>query len=238
VALKVNPASVVAGFVLPNSRVDVVQTIRSGEGTVSQTILQNMLVLASDTMLGRPEDKQSNMASTVTLAAKPEDAQKLRLAEAVGELSLSLRGTEDHDIVALKPARPQDLSKNTNTNAGPEGEDDGSGTGGLVKGVPDVPAGPTAPAPQDKVKEEAPPAPPKTVTQIIYNGESVTKTIYVLNKDGDVSTEVEKTGLEREPRAAKKEPAAGPEKGQAEADPKGKADKGDAEPKAKPEGVK
>ena len=86
----------------------------------------------------------------------------------------------------------------------PEGnEDESSSGGGIVKGVPDAPAGAPGAVSQEKVKDEPPPAPPKTVTQIICNGESVTKTIFVLNKDGAVSTEVEKTGLERESRPAK-----------------------------------
>jgi len=133
VAMKVNAASVVAGFVLPNSRVDVVQTLRNGPHSATQTILQNMLVLASDTMLGRSEDKQSNMASTVTVAAKPEDVQKLRLAEMIGELSLALRGSEDQEIVAIKETRPADLARARGVDGGPEGID-GSGAGGGSRG--------------------------------------------------------------------------------------------------------
>jgi pilus assembly protein CpaB len=217
VALKVNAASVVAGFVMPNSRVDVVQTVRHGEHSSTQTILQNMLVLASDTMTGRPEDKQANLASTVTVAAKPEDAQKLRLAEAVGELSLSLRGSEDQEILTIKPTLPPDLARSRGQDGGP-GDGEGAEGGSVTKGVPDAPA----PTPGAPLKPEEPPAPPKTVTQIIYNGESVTKTVFICSKDGDVSTQVEKTGLERESPPVKKEPATKPESSQPES-----ADKSD-----------
>lgn len=234
VALKVNAASVVAGFVLPNSRVDVIQTMKNGEHSETSTILQNMLVLASDMMTGRPEDRQANLASTVTVAAKPEDVQKLRLAEGIGELSLALRGAEDQEIIALKGTRPPDLWRNKGKDNGPEG-DDTNGSGGAAKSVPDAPAVAALPSGPPKA-EEAPPPPPKTITQIIYNGESVTKTIFVLNQ-GEVSTQIEKTGLEREPRPEKKETAP-TDKAPPEAPPEKAAPKKDASPAAKPEGTK
>jgi pilus assembly protein CpaB len=238
VALKVNAASVVAGFVLPNSRVDVVQVLRHGDQSSTQTILQNMLVLASDGMKDRPEDKQNNLASTVTLAAKPEDAQKLRLAEAIGELSLSLRGPEDQEITTIKATRPPDLNRSNGTNNGPEEAAGGSGGGAIASSVPDAPALPTPPPTPGKVEEA--PAAPKTITQVIYNGESITKTVFVV-RDGEISTQVEKTGLEREPRPEKKESAAKPETPEKSEKSDKKDDKKDADrpaAKAKPEGTK
>jgi pilus assembly protein CpaB len=244
IAIKVNTASVVAGFVLPNSRVDIVQTLRFGENSVTQTILQNMLVLASDGIKDRPDDKGNLLASTVTLAAKPEDVQKLRLAEAIGELSLALRGSEDEEIVKLRGTRPQDLPKSGNKDGGPNADDPGAegGGGGKLNGVPDVPA-PSAPPVVAKQDEPPPPAPPKTVTQIIYNGESVTKTVFVL-KEGEVTTQVERTGMEPAPKAEKPQPEKPqPEKPEPE---KAKGDKPaaeapakkDAEPAPKPAGTK
>jgi pilus assembly protein CpaB len=238
VALKVNAASVVAGFVLPNSRVDVLQTTRFGEHSVTQTLLQNMLVLATDMQDQRDPERKASLASTVTVAAKPEDAQKLRLAEAIGELSLALRGAEDQEIVTLKGTRPQDLAKSGNANAGPggdEGEGEG-GTGGAIAKLPSDLSPPSAPPAGPDKKEGPPPAPPKTVTQIIFNGESVTKTIFLLGKEGDVSTQVEKTGMEREPRAEKKpaepekEAPAKPDKADGDAAPAPPAPKGKGQP--------
>jgi hypothetical protein len=130
----------------------------------------------------------------------------LRLAEAIGELSLALRGAEDQEIVALKGTRPHDLAKSNGTDAGPT--DDAAGNAGkIASSIPDAPPTVLPPA----AKPEEPPPPPKTVTQIIFNGESVTKTVYV-RKEGEFSTQVEKTGMEREPRPEKKEaPPAKPE---------------------------
>jgi pilus assembly protein CpaB len=232
VAIKVNSASVVAGWVLPNSRVDIVQTMRVGEHSSTKTILQNMLVLATDAIRDRQDDKSNVLASTVTLAAKPEDVQKLRLAEAIGELSLALRGSEDEEIAKLKHTRPQDLDRSGNKDGGPNADDPGAeGSGGnKLGGVPDVPALPPGGVVAQQ-KEEPPPAPPKTVTQVIFNGESVTKTVFVL-KDGEVTTQVERTGMEPAPKPEKSQPQ--PE-AESKAEPKAKGDKPAAEGSAKKE---
>jgi len=198
IAVRVNIATGAAGFVLPNSRVDVVQTMRQAEIPTTHTILQNMLVLASDQLTIRPDEKLSNVASTVTLAAKPEDVQKLRLAEATGELSLTLRGAEDNDIVNLKGTRPPDLTKPSNADGG---SNDGGDGGSNINKVPDAPGSIASVTP---IPPKPEPPPPRTITQIIYNGESVTKTVFVV-KEGEVSTQIEKTGMEPKPRPEKKD---------------------------------
>ncbi len=54
IALKVNAESLAGGFVLPGYRVDVVSTTRGNTNeSVSKIILQNMLVLAVDTIAQR-----------------------------------------------------------------------------------------------------------------------------------------------------------------------------------------
>src|SRR5205085_5936214 len=73
VGVKVDTSAVAGGFVLPNSRVDVVFVQRKG-GADSQAklILQNVLVLAVGDKSQRPEEKQTLVESTVTLAVTPE----------------------------------------------------------------------------------------------------------------------------------------------------------------------
>ena len=230
IAIKVNSASVVAGFVLPNSRVDIIQTLRYGEHSEANTILQNMLVLATDAIKDRPDDKGNILSSTVTLAARPEDVQKLRVAEATGELSLSLRGSEDETIASLHGTTPKDLAHAANKDGGPGGDETGAaaGTTSAISRLPEPPA--VTQAPVVEKKEEPQPPPPKTITQLLYNGETPTKTIFVL-KEGEVTTQVQKTGLEREPRPEKKEPTAAPE-----TEPKGKAERSPANVPAKKNG--
>jgi pilus assembly protein CpaB len=100
IAIKVSPATVTDGFILPGSRVDVIHTVRKApDETASSVILQNLLVMAVDTSTDRDQT-----LNTVTLAVKVEDAKKLRLAEAKGELSLVLRAAEDDEIAPLKQA--------------------------------------------------------------------------------------------------------------------------------------
>src|SRR5437660_139536 len=82
VAIKVNVDTVVAGFVQPNSRVDVINTVKGNDKEAySQTILQNMLVLAIDTLDKRDPDKNAILSTTVTLAVTPEEVEMLALAQ-------------------------------------------------------------------------------------------------------------------------------------------------------------
>jgi Flp pilus assembly protein CpaB len=247
IAVKVNAASSVSGFVQPNCRVDVVSTVRQGDESFSQIILQNMLVLAADMQSQRDPEKQASISSTVTMAAKPEDAQKLRLAEAMGELSLILRGAEDDQNLRVKPIKPRDVVRSTDGSVEAATGEEPAAVGGAAPpliGVPDVPT-PTKPTETAAAPDKAPPptpAPaPRTVAQVIYNGETVTKTVFILNDDGNVVTRVEKTGMEREPRPEKKEKEPGKsEKDKSEPEAKKDGDKkeGDKEPAAKTDGTK
>jgi pilus assembly protein CpaB len=202
VAMKVNAASVVAGFVQPKSRVDVVQVIRIGEHSTASTILQNMLVLAIDGQSDRAEDSKNKLSSTVTLAARLEDVQKIRLAEAVGELSLVLRRNDDDAVEPGRVTRTSELTRPSSTNNGPSNDESGPAAPAPIKGLPDVPVATTPPMTGTEVPEVVAPAPPKTHTLILENGETVTKAIFVMNQDGPTSTQIEKSG--GEPRKSKK----------------------------------
>ncbi len=106
-AVKVSPETGAGGFILPKSRVNVVATVRERNGsgkTKVMTVLQDVLVLAVDTLAQRPEDKLAvNQLSTALLAVKPSDSQKLTLAQSMGELRLVLRAHDDENMVPLPP---------------------------------------------------------------------------------------------------------------------------------------
>lgn len=107
VSVKVDPASAASGFILPKSHVNVVATIK-GTGIAAKqkvvTILQDVLVLAIDTMSVRPDDKLAvGQMSTALLAVKPADSQKIKLAQSMGEVSLVLRAHDDEAKPALAP---------------------------------------------------------------------------------------------------------------------------------------
>jgi pilus assembly protein CpaB len=124
VAIKVNAEALVGGFVLPDSKVDIVCTQTRGD-LVSSVILENMTVLAVDTIYNRdPEKGNTIIGTTVTLAAIPEEATRLSLAQAIGELRLVLRSPADQVAMDRHPVtRPQDLFKPLKARHDEEGDD-------------------------------------------------------------------------------------------------------------------
>ena len=98
-AVKVDANSAASGFILPKSRVNVVAVLKP-MGMANRpkvvTILQDVLVLAVDTMAVRPEDKMAyGQVSNALLAVKPADSQKIALAQSMGEIKLVLRSHDD-----------------------------------------------------------------------------------------------------------------------------------------------
>jgi pilus assembly protein CpaB len=201
--VKVNAEASSGGFVLPNSKVDVVWVSRhNNTDTTSKIILQNVLVLAVDQQPTRPEDKQAMVPSTVTLAVTPEQAERLSLAQEMGALKLILRPFGDEEVVKTQGVNPKAIAKGNDANTDNNDEPGGSSTPliGSAK-LPDVPVGQK----EAKAPEAAVVVPPKTHTLTIYNGEAVTKAVYVLNdKDEATEAQVEKS----QPDAAPKAPAA------------------------------
>jgi pilus assembly protein CpaB len=62
----------------------------------TETILQNVKVLAIDQTAKRPEDDKIKVGKTVTLAVSMQDAERLSLAAQMGDLLLALRGVGDN----------------------------------------------------------------------------------------------------------------------------------------------
>jgi pilus assembly protein CpaB len=113
-AIDVTEQSGVSGFILPGHHVDVVRHVDvvkpdgSSEktGTRGETILQDVLVLAAGQIFTRP-DERAVQSRTVTLALPPGDVDILVAARARGALSLSLRGVNDHEKIAVQKAEPK-----------------------------------------------------------------------------------------------------------------------------------
>ncbi len=101
-----------AGFVFPGDRVDVLVTHpipkedideeeadkKENQETVTETVLSDVKVLAVDQRAeaGTTEEKIP-LPSSISLEVALADAQKLRLAQETGYLSLALRSLEDKD---------------------------------------------------------------------------------------------------------------------------------------------
>jgi pilus assembly protein CpaB len=100
VTVRVNDVAGVAGFVLPGMRVDVLVTGTppNGETSMTNTVLQNMLVLSAGKEL-QPDTRGNAMPTpTVTLMATPAEAETLTLANNEGRIQLVLRNSSDQEL--------------------------------------------------------------------------------------------------------------------------------------------
>jgi len=101
ISISVSSAQVAGGFVLPNSRVDILLTSREGGGaSKAETLLANTRVLAVDQISRAPEGRDSITPSTVTVEVAPDDALKLTNAKDRGRLDLVLRSFDDGDATS------------------------------------------------------------------------------------------------------------------------------------------
>ena len=105
ITVPVNDIAGVAGFVFPGDRVDMVltQTVTGGgDGPplkVSETIVRNLRVLATGQATSRQgEDGKPIVASfgNVTFEVTPKLAEKIAVAQSLGQLSLTLRSIADN----------------------------------------------------------------------------------------------------------------------------------------------
>jgi pilus assembly protein CpaB len=97
VAVAVNPATGVSGFVLPGDRVDVLltYTLPAKEQnqrviTATETSVEDLRVVAVD-QTTNDQSTGALLAKTVTLEATPKQAEMLNLMAQMGRMSLSLR---------------------------------------------------------------------------------------------------------------------------------------------------
>jgi pilus assembly protein CpaB len=129
--VSVNSASGVSGFILPNTRVDVLVTVSSPskkEESTTKIILEDVKVLAVDQTFERKEDDPVTV-QTVTLLVAPEDAEKLVLASTEGKLQLSLRNTSDR---AEKSTPGVQLKELISKQGRPYSPNPGAGTAGRI----------------------------------------------------------------------------------------------------------
>jgi pilus assembly protein CpaB len=110
IAVAVSAQNTAGGFILPNDRVDVVQTVTpEGSATVSRTILGNVRVLAIDQTVEEKNGEAVVVGKTATLELDPEQVEVVTTAQATGVLSLSLRSFADTDEV-VAAAREEEAS--------------------------------------------------------------------------------------------------------------------------------
>jgi pilus assembly protein CpaB len=105
VAVRVSAQNTAGGFILPNDRVDVIQTVGQQSSpeapteNVSRTILANVKVLAIDQTVDESEGEAVVVGKTATLELAPAEVELITAAEASGTLSLALRSMSDTSSV-------------------------------------------------------------------------------------------------------------------------------------------
>jgi pilus assembly protein CpaB len=189
-AVKVSAETAAGGFILPKSKVNILATIKDPRGTQKNrvvTVLQDVLVLAIDQSGVRPDDKLAvSTLSTATLAVKPTEAQRLSLAQSMGELRLVLRA---HDDDSKSPLQPLDKLEWDSGMDGMFGTDDERKTFKLAFAKEDLQVGQFIEDPEKVfVIKEMPFAPEKAITVATLaelKGKTVRHTIF---KDTMVTT--------------------------------------------------
>ncbi|MCJ2034609.1 Flp pilus assembly protein CpaB [Methylobacterium sp. J-068] len=95
-------SSTAGGFILPNDHVDIIRTYRDEEASrassdvqVSETLLQDVRVLAIGQIVQEKNGNNVVTGETATLALTPAQAELVTLAQKAGQLSLSLRSLVD-----------------------------------------------------------------------------------------------------------------------------------------------
>ncbi len=106
ITISVSAQSGVAGFVFPGDRVDLMLTQEvpgGGDGPplkAAETIIRNLRVLATDQRTDKTVDEEGKTVvantSNVTIEATPKIAEKIAVAQSIGQLSLALRSIADN----------------------------------------------------------------------------------------------------------------------------------------------
>ncbi|MFM9865092.1 MAG: Flp pilus assembly protein CpaB [Micropepsaceae bacterium] len=103
VGVKLSVERGAGGFILPNDRVDVIMTRKLGADAAgipsyrANTILRDVRVLAIDQTSQEEGDSKSIVGKSATLELSAQQAEIVSLAEAMGDLSLSLRSLTSSD---------------------------------------------------------------------------------------------------------------------------------------------
>jgi pilus assembly protein CpaB len=97
ISVKVNEVIGVAGFAVPGAHVDVVATVRVLGGAVSRVLVANVPVLTAGTRFDQEQrhEEKPIPATVVTLMVTPEQAERIALASAEGNITLMLRNPLD-----------------------------------------------------------------------------------------------------------------------------------------------
>ncbi|MGN6817669.1 MAG: Flp pilus assembly protein CpaB [Sphingomonas sp.] len=162
VAVRLGDVAGVGGFVLPGDVVDVLITrtptnTTGNPGQITDVLLQKVRVIAIDQDASDNTDKPA-IGKTATLEVSQVDAQKLALAQQVGQLSLALVNPAAETSPTVETVSTEDLR-------------DGAYVGGYSDGAPRYQPPPLAYAPPTaRAAVRKPPAPNPDLTVMVVRG--------------------------------------------------------------------
>jgi pilus assembly protein CpaB len=111
-SMRINDVAGLSGLIQPNSRVDVLVSLREGgrgSEEVSKLFLENMRVLSIGSRTTREDSGEPTPATTATLEVTPAQAEKLAVAIRQGIIQLVLRGFDDVDSTRTKGASSSEV---------------------------------------------------------------------------------------------------------------------------------
>lgn len=99
VSIRVDEVVAVAGFVVAGTHVDIMLTGNPGEGEerLTQTILEDVVVLAAGQSIQPDAEGKPQSVNVVTFLCTPDDAAKVVLAASEGRIQLVLRNGSQQD---------------------------------------------------------------------------------------------------------------------------------------------
>jgi pilus assembly protein CpaB len=96
IAVSVEAETTAGGFILPGDKVDLILTRTSDDLVLSETILENVRVLAIDsTTAGEQDQKNLSPKRTATLELTLGQSEIVAQAQQIGTISLALRSAQD-----------------------------------------------------------------------------------------------------------------------------------------------
>jgi pilus assembly protein CpaB len=110
-SVAVDQVVAVAGFVTPQTRVDVIliMTPPGGREPISKIILQNLQALAAGQQIQETEEGEPIIVTVITVLVSPAQAEKLALASTQGRIQMTLRNTTDLEMVETAGERTSQL---------------------------------------------------------------------------------------------------------------------------------
>jgi pilus assembly protein CpaB len=124
VSVAVNDVVAVAGFVTPGTMVDVLVTGTppgsQGGAAVTETILENIRVLAAGQTIEQDRGGKPQNVPVITLLVTPDQATKLTMASTEGKIQLALRNTVDTKATNPPPVLQSSLFASSAPVAPPE----------------------------------------------------------------------------------------------------------------------